>query len=38
VPTLIERDNNVPSLAMLAAEAGQAWAAQLMAMTQLEAA
>jgi uncharacterized protein (UPF0276 family) len=38
VPTLIERDNNVPSLAMLAAEAGQARAAQLMAMTQLEAA
>ena len=38
VPTLIERDNNVPSLPMLAAEAGQAWAAQLVVMTQSEAA
>ena len=38
VPTLIERDNNVPSLPMLAAEAGQAWAAQLVAMAQSEAA
>ena len=38
VPTLIERDNNVPSLPMLAAEAGQAWAAQLVVMAQSEAA
>jgi uncharacterized protein (UPF0276 family) len=38
VPTLIERDNNVPPLPILAAEAGQAWAAQLLAMTQSEAA
>lgn len=38
VPTLIERDNNVPSLSMLAAEAGQAWAAQMAAMAQSEAA
>ena len=38
VPTLIERDNNVPSLPMLAAEAGQAWAAQRVAMAQSEAA